>query len=60
MANGPFKQIDVQRAVKGAQAAGMVPSRIEVRLLPDGAVIVIYAAGEAPETTDNPCDRLLR
>ena len=40
-----FKSTDLQRAVRGAQAAGLVVERVEVDR--DGKIIVVVAASEA-------------
>jgi hypothetical protein len=40
-----FTQSDVTRAVKGAQAAGLIVSRVEV----DGDKIIVLTAAEAAE-----------
>lgn len=54
----PFKQADVARALRGAEAAGLKPSGCTI--LPDGTIRIDFgeAAGGAPRRSSR-LDRLL-
>jgi hypothetical protein len=52
-----FKQIDVQRAVRGAIDAGM---RVGQVIIEPGGNIVIMSEGAAPAARRNPWDGLLK
>jgi len=58
MANtpAPFKQVDVTRALKGAEAADMEVGGF--RIEPDGSILV-FAKGEAHLTAKNSIDKML-
>ena len=45
-----FKQTDLVRAVKGAQAAGLTVGAVEIS--PNGTIRVSVAGGERPSETD--------
>jgi len=49
----PFKQTDVTRALKAAQAAGLKPSRVEID---SAGRIVVGFDGAAPAEPSNPFD----
>ena len=51
-----FRQSDVTRAVKGAEAAGMHIGRIEID--PNGKIVILSEAA-APSARDNPWDEVL-
>lgn len=46
---GAFTQLDVQRAVRGARAAGVNPG--EIRIAQSGEIRIFLASGEAPSET---------
>lgn len=52
-----FKQIDIQRAVRGAIEAGM---RVGQVIIEPGGNIVIMAEGAAPPARSNPWDSVLK
>jgi hypothetical protein len=50
-----FKQQDVTRALRGAKAAGIEIQRVEI----DNGKIIIVAAGDSPQTSEDELDREL-
>ncbi|MCU0832279.1 MAG: hypothetical protein MUC58_12345 [Rhizobiaceae bacterium] len=50
-----FKQADLKRAIRGVQAAGITPSRVEIR--PSGEIVIITGADQA--APDNALDQWL-
>jgi hypothetical protein len=53
-----FKQSDITRALKGAQAAGMAVDRVEIGN--DGRIVLSTGLAASPEASnDNPWDKVL-
>ena len=48
-----FRQVDLTRAVKGAKAAGLDVTRVEIG--PDGRIVLSAGKPEAP-TSDSPLE----
>lgn len=46
----PFRQADVSRALKGALAAGMKPTRAEITA--EGRIVLSFEDGTSPEPAD--------
>lgn len=42
-----FTQADIRRAAKGAEAAGLAVSRVEID--PDGKIVIVFGQGPAQE-----------
>jgi hypothetical protein len=51
-----FRQVDVTRAIRGAEAAGQVVSSVKIE--GDGTIVVVLGSGVTFERR-NPLDRLL-
>jgi hypothetical protein len=58
MARAPatFKQQDLTRAFRAAQAAGVKVARIEIDR--DGKIVIVTADGEAERREENSWDRI--
>lgn len=49
-ARTPFRQVDISRAVKGANAAGLIIGRVEID--PDGKIVIVSGDAATKEGTN--------